>query len=208
MFSFFKSSKKKTPKKGASFYSRENLVQTAEELSKLSNHLDSKESTITDTNIVFQGFNLDEINEKTLEKNFGEEAYILNHECELPNHKVYYYRIESTSFRFLVQIHFSDGKFFFAGTKVYADSLLSEKQKLTVTQQIARKYLSDPNSKENEFNITDKNGNVLYTKDDVFYYLKYVPNNELTRKIKKQYGGYLKPDLIKKEAKDALDRFI
>ncbi len=39
------------------------------------------------------------------------------------------------------------------------------------------------------FNIKDHEGNVLTTEDNIFYYLKYIANNEVSRKLKKQYSG-------------------
>ena len=45
MLSFFKSSKKQSPKKGQSFYHRENLIQTIDELNYVLSHLDSPKNT-------------------------------------------------------------------------------------------------------------------------------------------------------------------
>lgn len=203
----FKSNKKKTPKKGQSFYHRENLIQTIEELNNVLNHLGSSKTTKTISEIIFKGYNLDSIFEKDLENNFGEESFLLEPDSGITGHKIYYYRISSEHFRFLIQLHFIDDKFFFAGNKVYAETLLSDYDKQKVIKQITSKYYPDASSELIEFNIEDPKGNILFTHDDIYYYIKYIPNNSINKALKKQYAGFAKPE-VGLEIKETLDDLI
>lgn len=207
MLSFFKSSKKKAPKKGQSFYHRENLIQTIEELNSLLDHLDTTLPLKTDTELLFKGFSLDSIIEKNLEDDFGEESFLLEPDSGIDGHKIYFYRISSEHFRFLISLHFINDQFFFAVNKVYSESLLSDKDKKKVIKQITNKYYPDAPDDLIEFNIEDPKGNVLFTHDDIYYYIKYLPNNSINQKIKKQYTGYHKPE-AGAELKETLDELI
>ncbi len=207
MLSFFKSSKKKAPKKGQSFYHRENVIQNIEEFSHIISHLSSNNLNVSISNIAFQGISLDKILEKNAESDFGEESFILEPDTGIKNHKVYYYRITSNHLRFLIQIHFTDGTFFFAANKVYSDALLSNNDKAKVAKQIVSKYCPDASNKAIDFNIKDSLGNVLFTKDHVFYYINYLPNNAITQALLKQFGNYKKPK-SGQDINETLDRLI
>jgi len=207
MLSFFKSSKKKTPKKGASFYHRENLIQTIEELNTILNRLEASDTRKSKSNILFQGFELDAILEQNMERDFGEESFILEPDSEISNHIVYYYRIVSGNLRFLIQIHFIDNQFMFASNKVYSDALLSISDKQKVVKQITSKYFRDADKETIMFNLEDTKGNILFTHDHMYYYINYLPNNAINQKLKKQYEGYKKVDAAQ-EVNDTLDRLI
>lgn len=203
----FKSTKKKKEKKGQSFYHRENIIQTIEELNNILSHLNSSKTTKTKYDIIFKGLDLNAIYEKNLENNFGEESFLLEPESGITGHKIYYYRISSEHFRFLIQLHFIDDQFFFACNKVYAESLLSDKDKQKVIKQIANKYCPDAKNEIVEFDIEDSKGNVLFTHDYIYFYIKYIPNNALNQKLKKQYAGFTKPE-SGLEIKETLDDLI
>ena len=207
MLSFFKSSKNKVPKKGQSFYDRENLIQTIDELNSVLSHLNSSKTTKSKVNLLFQNKELDTITEDKLEDEFGKESFLLEPINSIPQHKIYYYRITSEHLRFLIQIHFIDGLFFFAGTKVYSENLLLSNDKQNVIKRISDKYCPDADENTINFNIEDPNGNILFTHDDMYYNLKYLANNEVSRKLKKQYSGYVKPQ-SGAEIKDTLDNLI
>ncbi len=207
MFSFFKQSKKKTSQKGSSFYHRENLIQTIEELNDLLNRLKANDANESKANILFQGNELDSIYEKNLENDFGEESFILEPDSEILNHIVYYYRIVSGNLRFLIQIHFIDNQFMFASNKVYSDALLSISDKQKVVKQITSKYFPEADIETIMFNLKDAKGNILFTHDHVYYYINYLPNNAINQKLTKQYEGYKKVDAAQ-DVKDTLDRLI
>ncbi len=203
----FKSTKKKTPKKGQSFYHRENLIQTIEELNSVLSHLDSSKTTKTKADIIFKGFELDSIFEENLENDFGEESFLLEPDSGITGHKIYFYRISSEHFRFLIQLHFIDDNFFLASNKVYSESLMSDSDKTKVIQQITKKYYPEADSKVKEFDLEDPKGNILFTHDDIYYYIKYIPNNAINQKLKKQYSGFTKPE-AGLEIKETLDDLI
>lgn len=98
----FKSTKKKTHKKGASFYRRENLIQTVDELKNILSHLGSSNATKTTTNIIFKGVELDAISLKNLLSDFGDESFLLEPESGITGHKIHYYRFSSQHLRFLI----------------------------------------------------------------------------------------------------------
>lgn len=206
MLSFFKSSKK-TPKKGQSFYHRENLIQTMDELNSILSHLNAPNPLKTEKELLFKGFDLDSIIEKNLEYDFGEESFLLQPDSVLEGHKIYFYRISSEHFRFLIQLHFIDDQFFFAVNKVYSESLLSDKDKQKVIKQITNKYYPDAPDDLIEFDLEDPKGNVLTTYNDIYYYIKYLPNNSINQKLKKKYTGYHKPE-AGDEIKETLDELI
>ncbi len=203
----FKSNKKKKEKKGQSFYHRENIIQTIEELNTVLRHLNSSKTSKTNSDIIFKGLDLNAIDENNLEKDFGEQSFILEPESGIPGHKIYYYRISSEHFRFLIQLHFINDQFFFACNKVYAESLLSDIDKQKVIKQIRNKYCPDAKKEIVEFDIEDSKGNILFTTDYVYFYIKYIPNNAINKKLKKQYAGYAKPE-AGIEIKETLDDLI
>lgn len=208
MLSFFKSNKKKTITKGRAFYERESLIQTIDEIIDILSHLDTKKNTIKSKHpIQFQNKALDSIIEKELEKDFGEESFILHPNNDIEGHVVYYYRIRSEYLRFLIQLHFIDGEFFLASTKVYADVLLSKKDKQSVLSNIYNKYCPQIECSDSEIEIVDPEGNILWTKDDVFFHINYLHNNKCCKKLLKQYLGLGKPK-PGQEIKNTLDDLI
>ena len=207
MLSFFKKLTKEAPKKGSSFYDRENLIQTIDELTNMLNQLNSDSHILTKSDIVFQGFDLSSINIKNLEKDFEEEDFILEPNSGISNHKIFFYKITSDHLKFLIQIHFTDDQFFFAGTKVYSESLLSTKDKNRISQQIENKYDINADIKDFAFNIVDSKGNVIYTNENIYLFIKYVPNNKINKNLSKAFSNYKKPDATQ-EINDTLDRLI
>ncbi|NQU31980.1 MAG: hypothetical protein HQ521_02000 [Bacteroidetes bacterium] len=207
MLSFFKSTKKKSPKKGQSLYHRENLIQTIDELNYVLSHLDSPKNTKSKLNLLFQNKELESIQVKNLVGDFGEESFLLEPDSGIQGHKVYFYRISSEHLKFLIQIQFVEDQFFFAATKVYSESLLSDKDKQNVIKRIIDKYYPDADVNTINFSIEDPKGNILFTHEDIYYYLKYIANNEVSKKLKMQYSGYVKPT-SGEEIKDTLDNLI
>ncbi len=207
MLSFLKPSKKKTPGKGKSFYDRENAIQTINELNNFLDYLNSSKTTKISSNILFQGFELDSIVEKNLKKDFGEAAYCLEPDNGIHNHKIYYYRTSSQHLRFIIQIHFIESQFFFANIKAYSDSFLSIPDKQKVIEQIINKYFPDADNQTFEFALVDGKGNVLITHDHMYYNIRYLANNSLSQKLKKQYAEHESPR-PRQEIIDTLDKLI
>jgi len=207
MLSFFKSSKNKIPKKGKSFYDRENLIQTTKELSNVLNCLSSTKTSKTNSNILFQNIELNAISEKNLEKDFGEKSYCLEPNSGIPDHRIYYFRVTSKHLKILIQIHFVAEQFFFAASKVYSDALLTTSDKQNVRNQIISKYHPDIDDSSFDIDIVDPMGNILFTQDNVFFYMKYIANNSTSQHLKKQYSLNQTPK-SSDETEDTLNKLI
>jgi len=207
MLSFFRKSKKRNPKKGMAFYHRENLIQTIDELNLTLSRIDSIDIINTDKQITFQDNRLDSITIKSLEDIFGEESYILEPESAIVGHKVYYYRLTAEHFRFLIQVHFINDEFFFIGNKIYTELPITINDKRKIIDQLTSKYIPDAKLNTIEFAIKDTDGNLVYTIDNIYYYLKYIANNTTSRRLKKEYAHYVKPE-AGVEIKETLDKMI
>ena len=207
MRSIFRSGKKKKSKKGIVFYERENLFQTVGDLIKTLDIIDDSNCLLAQNPIEFHGNKLDNINEKTISSDFGEKAFLLMPETVVEGSKIYYFRLSSEHLKFLIQVHFLDGYFYFASTKVYGDSLLSERDKKKVIKRIVKKYIPESDDYEFEFKIRDEQGNILFTKDDVFFHINYLPNNKITQKLREKHSDY-KPPKPGQNLKNTLDELI
>lgn len=85
--------------------------------------------------------------------------------------------------------------------------MLSDKDKHRVIKQITDKYYKDADNETIEFEIEDSKGNILFTHDYIYYYLKYIPNNSINQVLIKKYSGYTKPE-AGREIKEILDDLI
>jgi hypothetical protein len=205
MHSFFSSTKKK--QKGESYYHRENLIQTEYELCKVLDHLESTTATKTSLKILFQSRELDSIIKKNMAKDFGKESFLLKPNSNISGHEIYFYHITSDGLRFLVQLHFVDDLFFFAANKVYSDMFLSDSDREKIVNRVKNKYCKDADNEIIEFEVIDAVGNILYSRDDVYYFIKYLANNPTSQKLKKQYKCYVRPGQGQK-TNDKLDGLI
>jgi hypothetical protein len=204
---FFRSSKKNTKQKGESYYDRENLIQNEFELCKVLRYLDSANALKTKSSILFLDNELGSVNKEYLFAEFGKESYILKPNSGISGHEIYFYHISSNGLRFLVQLHFIDDLFFFAANKVYSDMLLSDSDKEKIISRIKIKYFGEVNIEQDEMVIVDNDGNVLYTRDNVYYFIRYLANNNTSQRLKKQYEGFEVPG-PGQETKSKLDRLI
>ena len=208
MLSFFKPSKKNLhKKKGNSFYHRENIILTIDDLNNILKHFDSESLVPTNRKIQILGNDIDSINLKSIKTFFNEESYILEEPNFIDNHNIYYYRNTSQQFKFLTQLHFCGKEFFLGATKVYADHIFSEKEKKDLLKSITNKYCPDKNCDKKEVDIIDNDGNLLSTYDDIYFYIRYVPNTDTIKKLKMKFRGYVKQD-PRNKMKEELDRLI
>ncbi len=207
MSAFFRSSKKHTKQKGESYYDRENVIQNEFELCKVLRYLDSTKAAKTKSSILFLENELSSIDKNSLFEVFGKESFLLKPNSGILGHEIYFYHITSEELRFLVQLHFIDDQFFFAANKVYSDMFLSDSDKEKIIRRIKIKYFGEDNNETAESVIVDSNGNILYTRDNVYYFIRYLANNPTSQKLKKQYekSEILNPG---QETKDKLDRLI
>ncbi len=207
MLSIFRKKENKKPKKGSSFYLRENRIQTVDELKKYINLTDSEKLMVTDTLIEFNGLKLKEITLEAIKDLLGEEAFVLDTESQIEGRKVYFFRLTSEHLKFLLQLHFINDEFYMASTMVHGNSLLSENDKKKLTNRIITKYCPDADVDTLTFKIKDPEGNVLYTEDDVFYIINYIANNKLTKELKVKYKNYM-PPTSEDSLKETLDELI
>jgi len=207
MLSIFRSRKKKNPKKGLTFYNRENILQTIDELNNLLKKAVENTDAKSEELITFHGKQLKNITLESITEDFGQEEIILTPENDIEGNTVYYFRLTSEHLKFLIQIHFIDDKFLLAATKVYGDVPLTDSDKQKINKRIIDKYF--PGSKDNNLinSFKDSEGNVLISRDDVFYYLIYLANNDLTIKLREKYKNY-KPAKAGDELKSTLDELI
>ena len=206
---FFRSSKKKkqSKSKGESYYDRENVIQNEFELSKVLRYLDAADALKTKSSILLLEHELASVNKNSLFTEFGKESFLLKPNSGISGHEIYFYHISSDGLRFLVQLHFIDDNFFFAANKVYSDMFLSDSDKEKIISRIKIKYFREDNIEEDELVIVDNEGNVLYTRDNVYYFIRYLANNKTSQGLKKQYKGFERPD-PGQETKDKLDRLL
>ncbi len=191
MLRIFKPKKKQNRNtRGKDYYHRENLIQTRDELSKILELLDSPNIINTSNNLVFHNKELTAITVNDLETDYGKESYILDPESGINGHEIYYYRIISGTFRFLLQLHFIDNKFFFAGTKIATENEMLQSDKKIIIDSVKKRYCIDEDCKDETFKIKDPQGNILTSHDNIFYYIKYLVNNEISRKLQSQYSQH------------------
>ncbi len=84
---------------------------------------------------------------------------------------------------------------------------LSDSDKEKIANRIKNKYFPDADGEIIEFDIIDNHGNILYSRDDVYYIIRYLANNLTSQKLKEQYEGYKRP-VPGQENKDKLDSLI
>ena len=207
MHSLFRSKKTKTKRKSESFYHRENLIQTEFELSKVLGYLDSAGAIKSKSDILFRGIELGSIDKKIMERELGKEFFLLKPDSNISGHEICFYHISFEGLRFLAQLHFIDGQFFFAANKVYSDMFLSDSDKDKIVSRIKNKYCPDADREMIEFELIDDHGNILSSNDNVYYFIRYLANNNTSQKLKAKYEGYERP-VAEQENKNQLDSLI
>lgn len=205
MFSFFGKPKKKSPTKNSAFYYRENIIQNYGDLKKIYAETGGFK---TNHPIQFQGKTLNKITPDILDKMMGEVSFILNHEPEMPGHTVYFFRKNAELFKLLIQVHFYKNTFILASTKVTTESILSENQKHMIIGQLLKHYPDIQLTSGNfELSFFDENGDLVYTKDEVYLYLNYRPNDLKSNELKQLISEH-SSSVKNKYGEETLDKFI
>jgi len=206
MFSFFSKFKKKPLQKNSAFYYRENQIQNVDDLKTVFN---KKVSVLTKHPILYQGLTLDKILAVEREKQFAEESFMLDHNEVIPGHFIYFYKKSVEKYSLLMQLHFINNTFIFANTKVGSESLVSDKDKQKISDQLLHHYpdvIVPKNTFEYEF--MDTQGNIISTRDHIYLYISYYANNPAVEKIKQQSENTISAKISGKEGADKLDKFI
>ncbi len=174
----------KKNKKSTSFYDRENRILNA---SDLRCYFNSKADLSTTAEVNFIGISLDQITPDGVEDKLGEPDYILDHEYRIAGHKVYFYKKKVGNLTLLMQFHFIDDVFIVAITKFSSDFLLNNTDKIKLATQILQNY-PDTTLQPSQLIIKfqDQQGNILFTEDNIFYYIHYVSNSKELQLLKSQ----------------------
>ena len=94
-------------------------------------------------------------------------------------------------YKFLMQYHFFNKQFFFASTRISAQNRLTPKDKKEIVNQLLKKYLDKKPVKtmdDFEIKLIDKNNNLIYTYDTVYFYINYLLNNDTSRLLAEKLG--------------------
>lgn len=206
MFSFFRKSKKKPQTKNSTYYYRENQIQVKEDLKLI---FDKKGSSFTKNDILFQGLKLNEINVAQLEKQFGEESFLLDHDDVIPGHKVFFYKKFVEKFTLLIQLHFINDIFISATTKVSAEALISDKDKEIICHLLLKNYPDIPTPETDyEYDFSDQQGNIIYSKDLIYLHIHYIAGNPIVDKLKKDMENTIFCEKTIPHNENRLDNFI
>lgn len=196
--------------KGSGYYIRENMFEEIRDLKRVLTNGLKPPFNETEKEITFHGLPLKEHSQRMIRKKFGNPIYILDNSKSIDGHKVYFYKDSVNVYKFLIQYHFINDEFFFACNKVSSIRILSEDDKAKVIGRIKTKYFGeDANEIEGLMvKVKDPNNNILFTRDDVYYYLNYLVFNKTTKQLLEKYSNY-EPAVSKPPGlNDSLDEYI
>lgn len=212
MASLFKRFKKTLPastSKGSTYYERENTIGNLDDLKKVLEGAPKIPSSKTDVEITFNNIPLNEITLAGLKKKFGAPAYVHKNEL-IDGHAVLFYRESVNYYKFLIQYHFINNKFFFASNKISSMGVLNDDDINKILSRISNKYLNKEfkDKQGRQMKVTDPNGSIIYTFDDVYFHLLYLVNNETTRNLIEKYADHTTQHFKPSGFKESLDQFI
>ncbi|NOX85573.1 MAG: hypothetical protein GXO86_06375 [Chlorobi bacterium] len=176
---------------GSRYYFQQNVIKDMADLKLTLNPLPKTKVVESDKSFLFNEIPLREITYKTLKAKRGSPAYILWNDEQIPKHRVYFYREHFGSYKFLMQYHFIEKRFVFACNRISSHNGLTNSDKEEIIRQLLTKYtgLEIKKSKSNfEVKLIDKEGNIIFTYDSVYFLVNYLPNNENTRHLIKEFG--------------------
>ncbi len=203
-FQLFK--KKKKVSRSSDYYSQENLITTPGHLDTLYRRKPVLRSSYT---IMFQEMKLDDIDLDKLNERLGEESYILDNNEHIPGHRVHFFKENADKYSLTIQVHFIHGLFFYASTKISSGAHMPDADKRIIALKVLNRY-PDISMEEDllEYEILDKNGNMLFLTDQMYYFINLAicpDNNKYLKLVLDDYkinqGGNVRHD---KE----LDRFF
>lgn len=208
MLSIFKFLKKKKQKAShsSSYYEQENLIASVNNLVSI---YERTPSLTTQNHLLFQDLHLDQINMENMEEKLGEESYILDNTKQITGHHVYFYRKYADKFNLVLQVHFLHGQFFFAATKIGAGAHISASEKQTIAQTVLKRF-PDVTIPENglEFEIMDVEGNILYSTDQLYYYLNYALHPDKNKHLKSLMNDNKSNQGLSNKENENLKRFL
>ena len=212
MFSFFKSKKNNPITTKSTYYIRESIIHNIDDLIKVllppieGNSIEGK----TTEEIKFKNIPLLNLSQKQIISEMDEPIFIFDNSDVIPGHKVMFYKEDVEFYRFLVQFHFINDEFFFVSNKVSSSGMLSEKEKCKIIDQLKHKYLSKSEVENNNFllRLTDNNGSILTTQDEVYFYVNYLSGNSIKNKLINLYSDSPKTGTTETNFEDTIDKYF
>lgn len=197
--------------KKSTYFVRENLIQSLTDLKKILYPLPKIEELNTNTDISFNGFELNKITPSLLKKEIGDPTYVLDNSEFIDKHQVLFYKDSADYYKFLIQYHFINGQFFFASNKISSLGIISPEDKNKIVGQIRLKYLGVPPEEHITsliIKIGDRVNNVLTTVDDVYFHINYLSGNTTAQELINKYVGRTEPKSTHIGFKETLDKYI
>ncbi len=213
MASLFKRFKKNLPAvstKNSAYYNRENVILNASDLTKVLKGAPDIKGFKTDKELTFNNIPLLDISPEILRSNFDTPSHVMDRSNYIPGHKVVFYKDSVAHYKFLIQYHFFNEKFFFASNKISSMTVLSDNDKMKIVNRISMKYLAEKDKKEAGLvmKVTDPNGSIIYTVDDVYFYMHYLPANEVNETLMKKYADIADQNLKPLGFNESLEKYI
>lgn len=184
MLSFLKS-RKRNSSRGRSYYERENMVHTLNDLISICNPVSNQQYS-TSGIIKYNGIALNEADEKRVLKLFGKPNHIIDDIENLNNYKVLFYRHTVDKFKFLMQFHYHKNSFFFVSNMVTSTGVLSQLDKMSFINRITNKYFPELKldfQQGLDIQITDKVNNFIKVVDGVNFKVNYVNYSSVNKQI-------------------------
>ena len=213
MASLFKKFKKKLPtvsNKNSAYFNRENAIETLHDLNKILKGAPEIKGMKTDKELTFNNISLLEITPSMLWNTFDNPAHVMDRSDYIPGHKVVFYKENVLHYKFLIQYHFINEKFFFASNKISSISMLSDSDKMKIINRIAMKYFNNEDTKSlaSVMKAIDPNGSVIYTVDDVYFHMHYIPANDTREMLMAKYADVPEQTSKPQGFKESLDKYI
>ena len=212
MASLFKRFKKNLPlstSKGSAYYKRENIISNYDDLKKVLEAAPGIPEAKTAVEISFNTIPLNDISIADLKKRFDNPSFIYNNE-NIEGHTVLFYKDSVAYYKFLIQYHFINNKFFFAGNKISSMGVLNDEDKQKIIGRISKKYLKKDfqNTEGWKIKVIDPNGSIIHTIDDVYFHLYYLAGNKTTQELIEQYAEHITEQDSPTGFKESLDQYI
>lgn len=212
MSSLFKRFKKNLPistSKGSVYYRRENIISNYNDLTNVLEADPNIPEAKTDEEISFNTIPLIDITIADLKKKFDNPSYVYNNE-NIDGHMVLFYKDSVAYYKFLIQYHFINNKFFFAGNKISSMGVLNDDDKQKIIGRVSKKYLKKDfdNTEGWKIKVIDPNGSIIHTLDDVYFHLYYLAGNETTKELIEQYADHTPVQDKPTGFKESLDQYI
>jgi hypothetical protein len=213
MPSLFKRFKKKIPvstNQSSPYYQRANLILSPEDLKRILMGAPDIQGFKTSKGLTFNNVPLLDITPSLLKKKFDNPAHVLKNFNNIPGHKVIFYKDSAALFKFLIQYHFYNDRFFFACNRISSSAVISEKAKAKIIKRISDKYLVgvDEENLDPILKVTDPNGSIVYTVDDVYFHLNYLPGNETRKELLNKYSDLKEFVERPKGLSESLEKYI